>query len=404
MTKMVRVVVLSSALAVLSVAPLAFALDDEPVEALQAIQEIPEDRLLDVGIHIFDAGIPDDEYKKLVLEEKGVFEEIRKSEARWIPMNLKRTLESTGYWGAVRMVPSATSVDVIIDGAIVASTGKTLEIDVVVFDATGRSWLSRRYKQEADPLAYEEESTQEPFQSLYNRIANDLLKERNDLENEDFAEIRRVSELKFASDLAPVAFQDYLAVKKGRYSPARLPAEGDPMMARVSEIRERDHMFIDTLNEYYADLYSKMEVPYRGWRSNSYEEQLALDELNRAGTWRTILGAAAVIGGVIASSKGCENRRSQSCGWSNAGEVAVLGGMVAVMDGLDKFAQTKMNREALKELAGSFDSEAQELLFDVEGEVLRLKGSVETQYASWRQILRDLFAAETGIAADPNKS
>jgi hypothetical protein len=78
--------------------------------------------------------------------------------------------------------------------------------------------------------------------------------------------------------------------------------------------------------------------------------------------------------------------------------------MVAVMDGLDKFAQTKMNREALKELAGSFDSEAQELLFDVEGEVLRLKGSVETQYASWRQILRDLFAAETGIAADPNKS
>jgi len=162
-------------------------------------------------------------------------------------------------------------------------------------------------------------------------------------------------------------------------------------------------MFIDTLNEYYADLYSKMEVPYRGWRSNSYEEQLALDELNRAAKWRTILGAAAVIGGVIASSKECENRRRE-CGWSNAGEVAVLGGMVAVMDGLDKFAQTKMNREALKELAGSFDSEAQELLFDVEGEVLRLKGSVETQYASWRQILRDLFAAETGIAADPNKS
>jgi hypothetical protein len=63
-----------------------------------------------------------------------------------------------------------------------------------------------------------------------------------------------------------------------------------------------------------------------------------------------------------------------------------------------------LNREAIKELEGSFESEALELLFDVEGEVLRLKGSVETQYASWRQILRDLFAAETGIAADPNKS
>jgi len=75
-----------------------------------------------------------------------------------------------------------------------------------------------------------------------------------------------------------------------------------------------------------------------------------------------------------------------------------------MMDGFDKSAQTKMNREALKELAASFDSEVQELLFDVEGEVLRLKGSVETQYASWRQLLRDIFAAETGIAVDPNKS
>jgi hypothetical protein len=292
------------------------------------------------------------------------------------------------------MVPSTTSVDVVVEGAIVSSTGKKLEIDVTVFDATGRGWLSKRYKQEADPMAYEDEATEEPFQSLYNRIANDLLKERSDLDPEDFAEIRRVSELKFASDLAPAAFSDYLAVRKGRYFPTRLPADGDPMMARVSEIRERDHMFVDTLNEYYADLYAKMEVPYRGWRSNSYEEQLALDQLNRAAKWRKILGAAAIFGGIMASREGRE--------WSNVGEVAVLGGMAAIMDGLDKSAQTQIHREALKELAGSFDSEVQELLFDVEGEVLRLKGSVETQYASWRQILRDLFAAETGIAINPN--
>jgi hypothetical protein len=374
---------------------LALASEDEPVEALQALEEIPEDRLLDVGIHVFATGLPEDEYQKLLLEEKGVFEEIRKSEARWIPMNLKRTLESTGFWGAVRLTPEAASVDVVVDGAIVSSTGKKLEIDVVVFDATGKGWLSRRYEEEADVLAYEEDSVMEPFQGLYNRIANDLVKEREKLDPEEFAAIRRVSELKFARDLAPAAFEDYLGVKKGRYSLARLPAEGDPMMARVSEIRERDHMFVDTLNEYYADLYSKMETPYRGWRSASYEEQDALDKLNRAATWRKVLGAIAVGAGIYASGKGRE--------WSNVGEVAVLGGVAAVMDGFDKSEQAKLNREALKELAASFDSEVQELLFDVEGEVLRLKGSVETQYASWRQLLRDLFAAETGIPVDPNE-
>jgi hypothetical protein len=376
--------------------PLALALDDDPVEALQALEEIPEGRLLDVGIHVFDSGIPEEEYDRYLLEEKGIFEEIRKSEARWIPINLKRTLEATGYWGAVRMVPSTTSVDVLLQGAIVSSTGKKLEVAVVVTDATGRKWLEKRYEQEADPLAYEEDSTKDPFQSLFNRIANDILKERNDLDEEDFSEIRAVSEMKFAADLAPSAFTGYLAVKKNRTSLARLPAEGDPMMARVAEIRERDHMFIDTLNEYYADLYSKMEPPYRGWRSSSYEEQMALDELNRAATWRKVLGAIAIGAGVYASGKGRVG--------SNVGEIAILGGMVAVMDGFDKSAQTKMNREALKELAASFDSEVQELLFDVEGQVLRLKGNVETQYAGWRQILRDLFAAETGIAIDPNKS
>jgi hypothetical protein len=391
-----RRALVSFALLLLPGAASALAFADEPVEALQATEEIPDDRLLDVGIRIFDSGIPEDEYDKLLLEEKGIFEEVRKSEARWIPMSLKRTLESTGYWGAVRLVPEAAAVDVVVEGAIVSSTGKKLAVDVVVFDSTGKGWLSRRYQSEADVLAYEDESTKEPFQSLYNRIANDLLKERNKLEPGEFSEIRAVSEMKFASDLAPAAFEGHLAVKKGRYTLARLPAEGDPTMGRVSEIRVRDDMFVDTLNEYYSDLYSKMEVPYRGWRSASYEEQVALAELKRATLWRTILGGAAIFGGIMAAREGRE--------WSNVGEVAIYGGMAAIMDGIDKASQMKMHREALKELAGSFDSEAQELLFDVEGEVLRLKGSAETQYAAWRALLKDLFAAETGIEADPNQA
>jgi hypothetical protein len=63
-----------------------------------------------------------------------------------------------------------------------------------------------------------------------------------------------------------------------------------------------------------------------------------------------------------------------------------------------------MNREALRELAGSFDSEVAPILIDVEGEVLRLTGSVETQYTTWRQLLRQIFAAETGLPLDPNEA
>ena len=48
------------------------------------------------------------------------------------------------------------------------------------------------------------------------------------------------------------------------------------------------------------------------------------------------------------------------------------------------------------------DSEVTPLLIDVEGEVMRLSGSVETQYATWRNLLRQIFASETGLPVDPN--
>jgi hypothetical protein len=61
-----------------------------------------------------------------------------------------------------------------------------------------------------------------------------------------------------------------------------------------------------------------------------------------------------------------------------------------------------MHAEALRELAASLDSDVAPLLVDVEGEVMRLTGSVETQYATWRQLLREIFASETGLPVDPN--
>ena len=61
-----------------------------------------------------------------------------------------------------------------------------------------------------------------------------------------------------------------------------------------------------------------------------------------------------------------------------------------------------MHREALRELGASLDTEMAPILIDVEGEVMRLTGSVETQYATWRMLLRAIFAEEMGLPLDPN--
>lgn len=375
----------------------AAGLAKDPVALRQADREIPEHELLDVGIRVFDPGLPEDEQERALLEEKGVFADVRKSEARYIPIRLKDTLAATGYWGAVRIVPSATIADVLVDGVILESTGKELEVELTVVDARGRRWFEKKFKEEADALAYSSRDTgKRPFQNLYHRIANELLKEREELKERDLARLRDVSTLQFAAELAPVAFGDYLSVDEGRYEIEKLPAESDPMMARVVRIRERDHMFIDTLNGYYAELFTRMQRPYDDWRAYSYEEQLALEKLQRASRWEKILGVAAIVGGAMA-------QRSRNRGAREGGEVAIVGGIAAIADGMKKSEEARMHQEGLRELAESLDSEVAPMLLDVEGEVVRLTGTVETQYGQWRTLLRRLFAEETGLPLDPNE-
>ena len=366
--------------------------------AIQATHEIPEDELLDVAIEVLDPGIPDPATtppKKM----EGVFPDLRRSEARYLPMRLKETLESTGHWGAVRVVPAGmSSVDVTIRGEIRESSGRELALKLVVIDASGRRWLEKKYKSEADFLAYadEELTDQDPYQALYDEIANDLLEAKHKLDRDDLVELRQISELRFAADLAPELFADYLAVNgtRTRYKVKRLPTEDDPMMLRVARIRERDYMLVDALNEHYGTLSLAMEAPYDDWRSYSYEEQVALAELRRQARTRKLLGALAILGAFVSDGDSTAERAAR--------DAALIGGMAAIQSGIAKGQEAKIHAEALAELSASFESEVAPLVVEVEGETVRLTGSREDQYANWRQLLRQIYAAETGLPSDPN--
>ena len=366
-------------------------------KAIQATAEIPESQLLDVSIEVFDPGIPD--LTTMTPKQKeGVYPEVRKSEARFVPMQLKETLQATGFWGAVRVVPEKTSsAEVTVTGQLVKSTGKTLIVEVQVADIAGREWLAKKYKQEANPFVYidEKQGHLDPFNGLYGQIANDMLERLQRLEPQQVQDLRRISELRFASQLAPADYDGYLEVnRKGRFEIQRLPAEQDPMMTRVGMIRERDYMFVDTLNEYYSEFCVSMEEAYDNWRSFSYEEQVALAELRRQARMRKIIGAIAIIGAVAAPTGGGLE--------SVARDAAMIGGIAAIQSGMAKGKEAKIHAEALRELAASFEIDVAPLVVEIEGETVRLTGSREEQYASWRELLRQIYAAETGLPLDPN--
>jgi hypothetical protein len=233
------------------------------INAIQASQEIPQDQLLDVAVKLFDENVPTDEKK---MEHERIFPEVRKAEARYFPMQIRNTLEGSGQWGQVRVVPAdAAALDVQVSGKIIESTGQMLRIDVTVVDATGRLWFKREYQQNADTRSYKDQSGQprDPFQNLYSTFANDLLAYRQQLQAADLENVRRVSELRFAKDLAPYAFDSYLTQdkKKATYQVVRLPADDDPLLVRMDRIRERDYALIDTVNEHYSLFAENMSEP-----------------------------------------------------------------------------------------------------------------------------------------------
>ena len=256
------------------------------VKAIQASTEIPAEQLLDVGVRLFDENVPKDEKK---LEKEHIFPEVRKAEARYFPMQIRNTLEGTGHWGQVRVMPAdADALDVYVvgqhprihrPGAAARSDGRPMRADA--------QWFRKEYEQPADTRSYKDQSgrPRDPFQNLYSTLANDMLAYRQQLAAADLENVRRVSELRFASDLAPYAFQSYLSAdkKKGTYQVTRLPAEDDPLLVRMDRIRERDYALLDTINEHYSLFADNMSEPYTNWRRYSYAELEAEDEAQALG-------------------------------------------------------------------------------------------------------------------------
>ncbi len=358
---------------------------------VQNSQDVPEDLLLDVGVSIFDPGLDelDDD------QEEVTNGQIRVAEARYAPYLLSETLQRSANWGIVRLMPNASSpMDVLVTGTILESNGESMAVRVEVKDSRGQLWFTKEYQEVISQFSYDAQQRQksDPFQVIYNKIANDLLAYReSNLDSQDIREIRTVSEMLFAQRFSEAAFSDYLQVDRdGNYQLAALPAENDPLLNRIQDIRERDFMFIDTVQDYYATYVRQMRLPYDSWREQSYHETITLRELEASARRRFIAGTAAVIGGLAAATQG------GTYGAQASGAVGVGAGAYLIKSGFDRQAEARMHMEALEELGQSLENAVAPQVITLDDRTITLSGSVEEQYDQWREILADLYAEELG--------
>jgi hypothetical protein len=358
---------------------------------VQDSQNVPEDLLLDVGVAVFDPGI--DEIAKR--DEETTNHEIRVAESRYAPFLLAETLQRSANWGIVRLMPNNESpMDVIVNGTILQSDGEAMQIRIAVTDSSGREWYTKVYSELISQFSYEPSQRQQadPFQVIYNKISNDLLEYRKrNLTDQQIVEVRTISELLFARRFSPEVFDSYLTTnRQGNLAITALPAETDPVLQRVRDIRERDFMFIDTVQDYYATYVRQMRLPYDTWRALSYDETIELRELRASANRRFVAGAAAVLGGLAAATSG-GNYATQT-----GGAIGVGAGAYLIKSGFDKRAEAKLHSDALEELGESLENEVAPRVFSLDDRTITLTGSVEEQYAQWKEVLADIYASEVG--------
>ena len=358
--------------------------ENVPIQRAQI--ELTEEQLLDVGILIFDPNLPEE-------DQEFIFPEIRKAEARYIPYHLKATLEDTGFWGGVWVLPEKSeAMDLIVGGRIEVSNGLKVAVRIGVWDITGREWMNKVYETTVSRSAYSQQRdySQDPYQSFYNKIANDLLNIRNSLSSPELRRISEIGDLRFAAELVPGVYSDYLMQdEKDIFSAKRLPSENDEMMGRIQNVKEREFVLVDTLNEYYAKLYQDISVPYENWRKLSREEMLTYEDLKRSALKRQLLGAAAILGAIAYEGN------SQTS--SYAKQAALYGGIEVIKSGFGMSAEAKVHKESLKELGTSFDTQAKPLIIEIEGQTLRLTGTAQEKFLEWRKLLKQIYTEETGF-------
>jgi len=344
------------------------------VNLIQALQVPSESSLIEIGVHVFGTAQKEaGEYKI----GDWVFDEIIHKETQFLPHLLKNTLVASSQWGAIRVIPERDpSLDLIVEGQIIQSDGETLELQIRAIDSSGREWLNRTYADQSIAEEYPE-STRftldntfdainfvDPFQDIYNRIANDLLAVRANLGEQALVDLNFVTDMLYASDLSPDTFSGSIIKNEdGLLIVDTLPSLDDPMMARVADMKYRHHLFIDTVDEYYQTLFEDIQPAYVLWRRYSID-QIAEIETSQQEANRSDYGSSS--------------------------------GFLSLSQRYDRFKWSKIFEREFNDLAAGFNNELAPAFLELNSQVHGLTGTMEQQYREWRGILRRLFELENG--------
>lgn len=312
---------------------------------------LPDAALLEIGLLPLEPGGVD-----------GSETDLREAEARYFPYVLRNVLERSRAWGPVRLIGSAEpGFELTIHGRIHSSSPSQLSLGVRVVDSLGETWLERDYQAEANLADYQETSGTQPFQSLYEAIARDVEKARSQRSLKQLQRIIEVALVRYASTVVPTAFDGYLSENPdGTIRIHRLPASNDPILARLRRVRDTYGLFVDAVDASLVRHARDLEPTYTAWREINLEaDGLMADYREQSGS---------------------RNSRKKS-----------------LRRIYNEFQELNLYRETLRESMAAFAFEVGPTTVELDGEMIKLTGTLEYQRGQWQELLRKIYAAETGL-------
>jgi hypothetical protein len=110
---------------------------------------------------------------------------------------------------------------------------------------------------------------------LFAGFLEDLHSVQQGLEQQTLRGIAGLSMMRYAAALAPDAFGDYFEqLPDGTYKLLRLPADSDPMMARIRRIRSVEYVMTDAIDQKFRELYEEVDSVYEIWRKYAGARQV----------------------------------------------------------------------------------------------------------------------------------
>ncbi len=167
------------------------------------------------------------------------------------------------------------------------------------------------------------------------------------------------------------------------------------MYDRTERVRQRERLFLDTIDEHYDQFYKDASTPYNGWRENAREEAIEVKELTKSAHWRTGMGVASILASIVyGSSHGGEFTERM------LRDAVLYIGVDMLRTSQVRKQEKQIHQQQLEELNGTFDDSIKPVVVAIQGTEHRLTGTADAQYDEWRDLLRQIFIEESGFVPD----